>query len=118
MTTTIEVARDGLEARLAGLSLPGRRDIETAGREVIVTMTDIPFVQHGMKFISKVRLHFTLELRDDGAFRTYWGKHDWRGKGADREPCRTENASESHADLDAAVDWLVACITARVQPGR
>ena len=83
-----------------------------------MTITEVPFFQHGMEFKSKVRFHFTLEVGEDGGLRTYWGKHDWTGEGEDRVPCKTENATERHDDMGPALDWLEARINERVNAGR
>ena len=50
--------------------------------------------------------HFTLRAQEDGTFKTYWGRHDWVGKGADRGPCKTEQGAATHAELGPALDWI------------
>lgn len=114
MTADIEAAKAHIDGILKERRFPGSVTSEITNDEVIVNVTGIPFIHHGMEFKSAVLLHFTMQLAGDGTYRTYWGKHDW----ADGAPLKTENASEVHDALEPAAAWIEQMIADHAHTGR
>lgn len=114
MTADIQAAKEHIDELIRAADVSGTVKSEITDNEVEVTITNIPFIHHGQQFRSAVLLHFTLQLNDDGTYRTSWGKYDWQDGGT----CKTENDTADHGTIETAGAWIDQMIEEHAHTGR